>query len=173
MGPVRFYVANGLGDHLDDPSEEAMRRFLDAIDTSDEEHGAAWLSTDADYTLEWSDAVLVVSGPGFDPPSRHMRKVPRERALELWIALARGDVAAVERCGWRLGNGHAPDPARDERLRAWQLEQDRKFYDLLGEERSDVPCRGDGCRRGAVKHSVLCRPHHFESVWKRPSPFSD
>jgi hypothetical protein len=79
-----------------------------------------------------------------------MRKVPRERALELWIALA-----------------------RDQRMRAWQLEQDRKFYDLLGEERSNVQCRGDGCRRGAVTHSVLCRAHHFESVWKRPSPFSD
>jgi hypothetical protein len=75
-------VANGLGDYLDDPSEEAMRRFLNAIDTSDEEHGAAWLSTDSDYTLEWSDAVLVFSGPGFDPPSRHMRKVPRERCDE-------------------------------------------------------------------------------------------
>lgn len=150
-----------------------MRRFLNAVDRSDEEHGAAWLSTDADYTLEWSDAVLVFSGPGFDPPSRHMHNVPRDRALELWIALVRGEVAAVERCEWRPGNGHFPDPARDEQMRAWRLERDRKFYDLLGEERGDVPCRGDSCGRGAVKHSVFCRAHHFESVWKRPSPFSD
>jgi hypothetical protein len=169
---VSFYVANGRGDHLDDPSQEAMRRFLEAVDTTDDEHGAAWLSTDAEYTLEWSAAVLVFSGPGFDPPSRHMRKVPRERALELWFALARGDVAAVERCDWHPGNGRVPDPARDERMRAWQLEQDRRFYDQLGEERSDVPCHADGCTRGAVPLGVLCRLHHFESVWKRPSPFN-
>jgi hypothetical protein len=169
---VSFYVANGLGDHLDDPSEEEMRRFLNAIDASDEEHGAAWLGTDSGYTVEWSDAVLVFSGPGFEPPSRHMRKVPRERALGLWVALARGDIAAVERCDWHPGNGHVPDPALDEQMRAWQSEQDRKFYDQLGEERSGTPCRADGCRRGAVLFSVLCRAHHFESIWKRPSPFS-
>lgn len=170
---MTFYVANGLGDHLDDPSEEEMRQFLNAVDTSDEEHGAAWLSTEASYTLEWSDAVLVFTGPGFDAPSRHMRKVPRERALELWGALARGDVAAVERCDWRPGNGYVPDPARDEKMRAWQLQEDRKFYDLLGSERADVPCRTEGCKRGAVELSVLCRVHHFESVRKRPSPFTD
>jgi hypothetical protein len=33
--------------------------------------------------------------------------------------------------------------------------------------------RRDGCARGAVPFSVLCRPHHFESIKKRPSPFHD
>jgi hypothetical protein len=82
MAPVSFYVANGLGDHLDHPTETEMRRFLFEVDATDEEHGAAWLATDDGYSLEWSDAALVFSGPGFDPPSRHMRKVPRERALD-------------------------------------------------------------------------------------------
>jgi hypothetical protein len=173
MAAVSFYIANALGDHIDDPTEAEMRRFLNAIDTSDEEHGAGWLSTDAGHTLEWSAAVLVFSGPGFDPPSRHMREVPREQALGLWVALARGDLATVERCDWHPGNGHIFDLARDEKTRAWQLEQDRNFYNLLGAERADVPCRSEVCKRGAIQLSVLCRVHHFESVKKRPSPFTD
>jgi len=31
----------------------------------------------------------------------------------------------------------------------------------------------DGCKRGAIEQSVLCRAHHFESLCGRPCPFSD
>jgi hypothetical protein len=50
---------------------------------------------------------------------------------------------------------------------------DREFYDALGAERSDVPCRKEGCTQGAVAQSVFCRAHHFEMVRWRPCPFTD
>ena len=168
-----YYVANGLGNHIDDPTVVEMRTFLDAVDVTDEEHGAAWLGTENGSTLEWSKAVLVFTGPGVDAPPRHMPDVPRGRALDLWAALAKGDLAVLERCEWRPGNGHVPGPALEARWKAWQLEDDRKFYDLLGAERAEEPCRTEGCTRGAIALSVLCRVHHFESVRKRPSPFTD
>lgn len=62
----------------------------------------------------------------------------------------------------------APDPPSAEELRTMA---DRRFYDGLGEERVTEPCRR-GCGRGAVRFSVFCRPHHFEDVTKRASPFS-
>jgi hypothetical protein len=34
---MRFHVANGLGDSLDDPTEDEMREFLAEIDETDEE----------------------------------------------------------------------------------------------------------------------------------------
>ena len=52
-----------------------------------------------------------------------------------------------------------------------QLAADRAFYDLLGPERDDEPCRRPSCRRGAIAQSVLCRAHHFESIRGRPCPF--
>jgi len=76
-----------------------MRASLDDLDIADEEHGAAWLSTDDGLSLEWN------------------------------------------------GDG-------------------RLVFD-------DGALRRDGCTRGAVAHSVLCRPHHFESIKSRPSPFHD
>jgi hypothetical protein len=55
-----------------------------------------------------------------------------------------------------------------------QLELEEKssahFYELLGEERADVPCRNPACRRGAIALSVFCRRHHFEVIQRRPCP---
>ncbi|MFZ6686766.1 DUF7716 domain-containing protein [Undibacterium sp. SXout11W] len=50
---------------------------------------------------------------------------------------------------------------------------DRKFYDELGEENISNPCRIQDCGRGAIQYSVFCRVHHFESIRKKPCPFSD
>lgn len=49
----------------------------------------------------------------------------------------------------------------------------RDFYESLGHERPDVPCRSTGCMRGAIALSVLCKRHHFESVQNRPCPVRD
>lgn len=51
--------------------------------------------------------------------------------------------------------------------------QDREFYDLLGPERVEEPCKHPGCARGAVALSALCRVHHFEAIKKRACPFDD
>jgi hypothetical protein len=170
---VGFYVANGLGESIDAPTFDQMAEFLRNLDVADEEHGAAWISTDEGYSLEWSgDGRLVLGRPNASQ-SVHLRAISRDRALELWTALARGHLAEVEACPWQPGNGFVQTPEQAATIRDWQLRQDREFYDVLGNERSDVPCREPGCKRGAIELSVLCRVHHFESVKKRPSPFDD
>ena len=67
----------------------------------------------------------------------------------------------------RLG---APDPPSPEET---MRRLDRKFYDLLGDERPGTKCRDAECVRGTVKFSVFCRTHHFEQIKKRPCPFND
>ena len=62
----------------------------------------------------------------------------------------------------------APDPPPAEEVRhSLALE----FYRLLGPERADVPCKHEGCKNGAIQHSVLCRAHHYEIVRNEPCPF--
>jgi hypothetical protein len=65
---MSFFVANGLGDHIKAPSVDQMHQLLADGDTTDEEHGAAWLSIDGGHSLEWSGAAGVFSVPG--GPSR-------------------------------------------------------------------------------------------------------
>jgi len=49
----------------------------------------------------------------------------------------------------------------------------REFFEELGEERQGVPCRSEGCPRGAIDQSVFCRVHHYEMIKKEPCPFAD
>jgi hypothetical protein len=62
---------------------------------------------------------------------------------------------------------NAEDPPTGDEAR---LRDDQAFLQSLGQERAEVPCRREGCHRGAVSHSVLCARHHFESLRGRP-PF--
>jgi hypothetical protein len=177
-----IHVANWNGDSIDDPSIAQMIDILAGIDTTDEEHGVAWLSTDA-HSLEWHGAergrIVFLSTtprradgrPGTSSGHRHLLDVSRERTLVLWRLLADGRLADLEQHGWLPGDGKPLDPSREARFAAAQLHGDQLFYDALGAERTDTPCRRAGCTRGAVSFSVLCRPHHFESVRGRASPF--
>lgn len=150
-----------------------MREFLDELDTADEEHGAAWLATDAGYALEWNgDGRLVFEAPGLDR-SRHLLGVSKDRVIELWSALAQGEFTRVEGEPWNDGNGFVLTPEREAEMRRRAVEWQREFYDALGAERGDVRCRRESCSRGAVAHSVFCRVHHFESMHGRPCPFDD
>ena len=50
---------------------------------------------------------------------------------------------------------------------------DREFFEALGEERPGVPCRSEGCARGAISQGVFCRVHHYEMIKKEPCPFAE
>lgn len=65
--------------------------------------------------------------------------------------------------------GAPPPPPLEESMRVL----DAQFCETLGPERENTVCRHEGCGRGTVKFSVLCRKHHFESVQNRPYPFED
>jgi hypothetical protein len=67
----------------------------------------------------------------------------------------------------RLG---APDPPPAEDI---IRRLDRQFYDSLGEEAAETPCRHDGCTRGSLRLGVFCRIHHFENIKRKPCPFTD
>ncbi len=152
-----------------------MASFLTALDPDDEEHGAAWVSDEADNSIEYEVSGNVSYRAG--DRSRHLPSVLKARVLPLWIALAEGDFAALEREPWHPGARPPLSPEQiQERERAFasaQLAFDRSFYEELGAERPNTACRAPGCQRGTISLSVFCRPHHFASVRGRVSPFEE
>jgi hypothetical protein len=169
-----FRIANGVGDSIDAPTREQMRHMLDSLDPTDEEHGAAWLARDDEYSIEWNvDGRLVLEAPGADRSQHLPGGASRAQALDLWCALAQGDLAHVLAQPWQPGNGFVMTPERRAEMDRVQRQMDRDFYVALGPERADTPCRRQGCARGAIEHSMFCRVHHFESSRRPDCPFDD
>jgi hypothetical protein len=170
------FLANPWGLSIEDPSPDAMVEVLSAIDPDDEEHGAAWLADGDGRCLEMNgNGVLVWDVP--DQPPRHMVGLDARAALQLWLKLAQGFVAEIDAEPWQPGSRprltSEQQAERELERHRVELEHDRACYDLLGAERADTACRRPGCSRGAVHQSVLCRPHHFESIQGKPCPFAD
>lgn len=125
-------------------------------------------------TADDGDSVSVASALGFpyeglDTPTiedtanaaRQFQDAPAdELLLESFVYYWRFDA-------W-LPEPGAPEPP------PWaetKLRLDREFFDGLGTERPEVACKAEGCSKGAVQYSVLCRTHHFEMIRKEPCPF--
>jgi hypothetical protein len=155
-----------------------MRELLAELDRRDPEHPDTWLTHESGWTLTaFESGLLVWENPELPGAPRHQVGVSRDKALNLWLNLSRREIAAIEQEPWCPG--HAPPRSAEEQAKLARESEEitlalfRQFYDKLGPESTEVRCRHAGCNRGAVRFSVLCRPHHFESIYHRPCPFND
>jgi hypothetical protein len=102
-------------------------------------------------------------------------EIPSSGSLErlLCVALSRTRHARHALATWwqSLRATSSRRPASEDPARLAQL--DRELYARLGTERAGTRCAQQGCSRGAIEHSVMCRGHHFEMVTGRPCPFTD
>lgn len=161
------------GDDVE-PTAERLREILAELDERDPEHPDAWMTHGASgWTLALDeDGHARLSDPDFETVS-HLTGVSRDRGLALWLAFAANGPDAVADQPWVEGS-FPPEvlALRAAEAAAATERSERVFYDSLGTERPEVPCRKAGCTRGAITYSVLCRTHHCEQLWRRPCRFT-
>lgn len=175
MSEPLFRAESRWGGTEEEPSIERMREIIAELAVRDEEHPDAWLTHNSSgWTLRLDeDGFAYLEDPELNTVA-HMESVAPERALQLWFRFSTGGRQDVDGEPWREGRRYvSPEEqaAREARGRQLQLEGDRSFYEILGPELQDAPCRSPGCTRGHIEHSVLCRVHHFEQIWGRKCPF--
>lgn len=156
----------------------ADEKLLAELDENDPEHPDTWLTHESGWSLAVYETGLVVwEHLELPDPPRHLINVTREKALDLWLQLASGELVEIESEPWQDGYGpRLTEEERDDRAREVAktvMEDDRKFYEILGPERSEKPCRTVDCQRGAIVNSIFCRVHDFENIQHKPCPFSD
>jgi hypothetical protein len=99
-----FSIVHVYGDYEGDPPVEKLNDLYDEKDGGDEEHfgvsvihKTGWcLTLHPNDTLVWENVE-----DGHNP--RHMNSVPRDKVLELWRCLARGDITQIESELWLQG----------------------------------------------------------------------
>ena len=89
------------------PPIERLRELLRSLDMEDKEHADVALKHETEWCLSaYSGGLLVWENAEVEEDmARHMKCVPRERVLGLWLALAQGDLAAIEAEPWLPGYG--------------------------------------------------------------------
>jgi hypothetical protein len=89
------------------PPIERLRELLQSLDVEDKEHADVALKHETEWCLSaYSGGFLVwENADAEEADARHMKGVPRERVLVLWLALAQGDISAVEAEPWLPGYG--------------------------------------------------------------------
>jgi hypothetical protein len=168
------FLERRWGGAEENPSVEDMRSALAELEINDGEHSDTWLQHESGWTLAaHENGLLVWENLESTEAPRHMTGVARNKVLDLWVKLAQGRVHEIHREQWLLGTGTRPSQAVIDEAAATMRALDREYYNRLGPERAEVPCQREGCSRGAVRFSVLCRSHHFENVKQRICPFED
>jgi hypothetical protein len=102
-----FHARGRWGGDEPDPSVERLRTLLQDLDTQieDIEHPDVSLTHETEWCLSAFPSGLLVweNLEAGDINPRHMKAVPRDKVLALWLTLAEGDVAAVEAQPWLPG----------------------------------------------------------------------
>lgn len=103
---VSFFVYHRYGASETDPPPSVFPRLLDELEDrlDDEEHTSVSVIHESEWGLSFSRGGYVtfehVEGDGVP---RHMHAVPREKAIEMMLALSRGDVEVLALEPWQDG----------------------------------------------------------------------
>jgi hypothetical protein len=80
-----------------------MAEVLAQLDVQDSEHPDVSLSHETGWCLGAYPTGVVVWENVEVGDARHMKDVSRERMLELWIHLSKGEIATIEAEAWMPG----------------------------------------------------------------------
>lgn len=101
---MTFIVMHRMGNHERDPDVGTLPYLIAELDGDDAEHPDIAIRTADGWTLSAMQAGDVywenIEDAADDAVVRYMREVPREHTLELFRAVARGDLGEVEAQPW-------------------------------------------------------------------------
>ena len=101
---MTFIVTHRMGNQERDPDVATSRNLVAELDSDDAEHPDVAISTAEGWTLSAMQGGDVywenIEDDADGAVVRYMRELSRERALELFRAVARGDLGEVEAQPW-------------------------------------------------------------------------
>lgn len=102
---MAFHITHRYGEMESDPPISSLPALLRELDDrpEDTEHGSVAVSHESEWCMSVSRGGYVIFEHLEDGGERHMRDVPDAKIIDLWLRLARGDIASIEAEPWRPG----------------------------------------------------------------------
>jgi hypothetical protein len=101
-----FTIMHRMGDMDVDPPIESLEDLLKELEIEDEEHPDVSVRHDeTQWCLSAFPGGLLIWGnvEDEDGHARHLKNVPREKVLELWTKLTKGELSSINSEPWING----------------------------------------------------------------------
>jgi hypothetical protein len=171
----RYSVETRWSGSEADPSPNRLAQIVAELDARDEEHPDTWMiHTASGWSLRLDEECFAYLDDENLKAIGHMKGVSRAQGLDLWLRFATDGPNGVTGESWSDGPrvfSTEELTAIASRAESMTLESDREFFNNLGREDQSQPCGKTGCIRGRVRHSTLCKVHHFEQIRGGQCPF--
>jgi hypothetical protein len=102
---MAFHLTFRWGSTESNVGVDRMVAALSELDVNDPEHPDVSLTHESEWCLGVYEGGLLVWENLESGAPRHMKAVPREKVLRLWMALSRGELSLIEGEPWLPGYG--------------------------------------------------------------------
>lgn len=101
---MSFHTTDRDGVTELNPPEATLRRILYSLQDDRDDNAEVWISDGASgWTLTmFSTGTMHWHNDMMDEPTRELRGIDFKKALELWLALSRGDIVGLKREKWTI-----------------------------------------------------------------------
>ncbi|MDQ5824013.1 MAG: hypothetical protein M3441_07345 [Chloroflexota bacterium] len=101
---MSFFICHVYGDNERDPPLDSLEHLYAEKDVGDDDHFGVSVIHETEWclTLLSSNTLIWENLEAGDNP-QHMKNVPKDKVLDLWSNLARGDITTVDAEPWLEG----------------------------------------------------------------------
>src|SRR5438132_4877066 len=100
---MAFHIMHADGRMESSPPLSALPRLLDELVIADAEHGDVSLTHESEWCISVSRSGFVAFENLEEGEPQHMRDLPREKILDLWAKLSRGEIESIGSEAWLPG----------------------------------------------------------------------
>ncbi|MBV1776850.1 hypothetical protein KSF73_14125 [Burkholderiaceae bacterium DAT-1] len=101
---MSYWVNHLMGDSDEHFPFASLSDLYDELQNADGEHTDVSLSHESEWCLSsFSSGLLVWENVAGDDDPKHMRNVPKDKVIKLWILLSRGELDEIDKENWLPG----------------------------------------------------------------------
>jgi len=102
---MAFHITHRMGNSEADPPLDRLPALLEEFDPEDVEHPDVSVTHESEWCLSAFPSGLLVWENLEEGDPRYVKDVPREKVLQLWELLSRGEIGQINLEPWLEGCG--------------------------------------------------------------------
>lgn len=169
---TKTYLMTRWGGSEDDPGIEILKKAIDELDVSDQEHPDTWLTnTENGIVITLHEKGLIIISDEDQIEFKHIKSNDKLLKLEIWKHLINNNIAEINKINWINGHGIPPQTIEErQQIEETILKLEYDWFNKLLVDDIRI-CSIEGCKAKSTKYGLLCKRHCFEQKYKKECPY--